>query len=180
MSAEALAQKYSLALFEAAEEQKKTGTISFELDQLTKVFCENETMAFFNSPFNSAEAKLTVAKSALEGKCAVELFNFMILLVENERVSFLKEINKAFQVLLQAKSGESEGTLFVASDVTEGFKSQIESALSKKLNKKIKLKIEKDPALVSGFKVSVGGWTIDDSAQFHLNKLKEDISKRGI
>ena len=180
MSAEALAQKYSQALFETAEASKKTGTISFELDQLTKVFSQQDAVAFFNSPFNGADTKLSVAKSALEGKCAAELFNFMILLVENERMSFLTQINEAFQDLMRAKSGESEGMLYVAGEITEAFKAQVENSLSQKLNKKIKLKVEKDASLISGYKVSVGGWTMDDSAQFHLNKIKEDLSKRGI
>jgi F0F1-type ATP synthase delta subunit len=52
--------------------------------------------------------------------------------------------------------------------------------LSQTLNKKVKLSVQKDASLLSGYKVTVGGWTLDDSAQFHLNKIKEDISKRGI
>lgn len=180
MSFEVLAQKYSQALYDVAETNKKVGTISFELDQVSKVFSGENIVAFFESPFNTTETKIAVAKSALEGKCALELFNFMIMLVEKERVALLTHINEAFQVLMRNKSGEAEGVLFVAGDISDTFKSQVEAALSQKLNKKVKLKIEKDPSLLSGYKVAVGGWTMDDSAQFHLNKIKDDILKRGI
>ena len=47
-------------------------------------------------------------------------------------------------------------------------------------SKKVKLTVKKDSSLLSGYKVTVGSWTLDDSAQFHLNKIKEDISKIGI
>ncbi len=180
MSADILVQKYSQALFAATEENNKTELVAKELEQVTKIFSQQNSKVFFESPFNSTDTKTMVAKSALEGKCSPETFNFIITVVEKERISFLELINEAFQALLRAKGGETEGVLYIANEATEGFRAEVEARLSKTLNKKVKLKIEKDPSLISGYKVTVGGWTMDDSAQFHLNKIKEDISKRGI
>lgn len=180
MSADAIVQKYSRALFEAAEASKTTPVVAAELEQIAKVFSQEESVSFFGSPFNSVDNKIMVAKSALEGKCSPETFNFVIAVVEKDRVAFLASINDAFQALVRSLGGETEGTLFVAGEASENFKSQVEAKLSQSLNKKVKLKVEKDPSLLSGYKVTVGGWTMDDSAQFHLNKIKEDISKRGI
>ncbi|MBY0553274.1 ATP synthase F1 subunit delta [bacterium] len=180
MSADVIVQKYSQALFEAAEESKTTAVVASELEQIVKVFSQEESVSFFDSPFNTVDNKIMVAKSALEGKCSPQTFNFVITVVEKERVAFLSQINQAFQTLVRAQGGETEGTLFVAGEASEGFKAQVEAKLSQSLNKKVKLKVEKDPSLLSGYKVTVGGWTMDDSAQFHLNKIKEDISKRGI
>ncbi|MEQ1722137.1 MAG: ATP synthase F1 subunit delta [Pseudobdellovibrio sp.] len=180
MSADAIVQKYSQALFEATEASKATLTVASELEQLTKIFSQEDSVAFFDSPFNAVDNKIMVAKSSLEGKCSPETFNFIITVVEKERVAFLSQINDNYQALVRSLSGETEGTLFVAGEIAEGFKAQVESKLSQSLNKKVKLKVEKDPSLLSGYKVTVGDWTMDDSAQFHLNKIKEDISKRGI
>src|SRR3989338_7251861 len=116
MSADALVQKYSRALFEATEANKKTEIIAGELDQLTTIFSSEESRIFFNSPFNSVDTKIMVAKSALEGKCSAETFNFIVTIVEKERVSFLSLINESFQTLVRAKSGETEGVLYVASE----------------------------------------------------------------
>lgn len=180
MSADVLVTKYAQSLFEATEANKTTTTVAAELQQVVQIFSQADAVTFFSSPFNSLDTRLMVAKSALEGKCSPETFNFMITVVEKERVAFLAQINEAFQTLVRAQGGETEGTLVVASDVSEGFKSQVEAKVSTVLNKKVKLKVEKDSSLLSGYKVMVGGWTLDDSAQFHLNKIKEDISKRGI
>lgn len=180
MSADVLVKKYAQALFEATEGNKTTSTVASELQQVTQIFSQADAVTFFSSPFNSPDTKVMVAKSALEGKCSAETFNFLITVVEKERVEFLASINEAFQTLVRAQGGETEGTLFVTSEVSEGFKSQVEAKVSTVLNKKVKLKVEKDTSLLSGYKVMVGGWTLDDSAQFHLNKIKEDISKRGI
>lgn len=180
MSADVLTQRYSLALFQTAEAAKKTDQVGEELSRLTTLFIQPDVLTFFSSPFNSSDNKLMVAKSALEGKCSPEMFNFLCTLVQNERMALVGEINEAYQTLVRSKSGETEGVLYVATEVSENFKTQVESKLSQSLNKKVKLSIQKDPTLLSGFKVSVGGWTMDDSAQFHLNKIKEETSKRGI
>lgn len=178
MSADALAKKYSLALFEVAEANKKTATTAFELEQAVKIFSHTDSLSFFSSPFNTIETKIMVAKSALEGNCSLEIFNFLVTVVEKERVAFLSLINESFQALVRAKSGETEGTLYVAGEAVAEFKNQVEARLSALLNKKVKLKVEKDATLLSGYKATIGGWTIDDSAQFHLNKIKEDVSKK--
>jgi F-type H+-transporting ATPase subunit delta len=175
-----IVQKYSEALFAATEENKKTDVVASELSQITKLFSQADTMAFFTSPFNANDNKVMVAKSALEGKVSPETFNFMIMLVQNERVAFLNELSEAYQTLIRAKSGETEGVLSVAGEVSEQFKVQVEDKLSKQLNKKVKLTVKKDPSLLSGYKISVAGWVFDDSAQLHLNKIKEEILKRGI
>lgn len=180
MSADVLVQKYSQALFEATEAGKKTAVVAAELGQVTAIFSAADVISFFSSPFNSIDNKIMVAKSALEGKCSPETFNFMITLVEKERVAFLTRINEAFQTLVYAQGGETEGTLFVTGEASDSFKAQVEAKVSATLNKKVKLTVAKDAGLLSGYKVTVGGWTMDDSAQFHLNKIKEDISKRGI
>lgn len=180
MSADTIIQKYSQALFGATETNKTTDAVAAELAQLAPIFSQADAKVFFDSPFNTVDTKVMVAKATLEGKCSPETFNFMITIVEKERVSYLAQINESFQALVRAKGGETEGVLFVAGEANESFKAQVEAKVSQVLNKKVKLNIQKDPSLLSGFKVQLGGWTMDDSAQFHLNKIKEDISKRGI
>ena len=180
MSAEILTQRYSLALFQTAESNKNTDQIADELSKVAAIFSEPETLDFFGSPFNSGDNKLMVAKSALEGKCSAEIFNFLITMVQNERMALIVEINQSFQAMVRAKSGETEGVLYSAVEASDDFKAQVEGKLSQALNKKVKLSTQKDTSLLSGFKVVVGGWTMDDSAQFHLNKIKEETSKRGI
>ena len=179
MSSDAIVQKYSQALFDIAA-AGKAGVLAFEIDAVSKIFSEAKIKDFFSSPFNSIDSKTMVAKAALEGKCLPETFNFMITLVENERVSFLAEINESFQMMVRALSGETEGVLYAPTEPNESFKAEVEQKLSVSLKKKVKLKFQKDSSLLSGFKVTVGSLTIDDSAQFHIHKLKEDISKRGL
>ena len=178
MSSEAIIQKYSKALSEITV-AGKAGVLAFEIDAVTKIFSTEEAKAFFSSPFNNTEQKVAVAKAALEGRCIPEVFNYFVMLVENDRLSLVSEINEDFQTLTRSQSGESHGVLYSAIEPTEAFKAQVEQKLSESLKRKVILKAQHDPSLLSGYKVTVDSWTIDDSAQFHLNKLKEDISRKG-
>jgi len=177
MSVEAIIQTYSktLAEFTAAG---KTGVLAFEVDAVTKIFAAEHAQTFFNSPFNSLDQKVSVAKASLEGKCMPEVFNFFVTLVQNERVGLVAQINERFQEIVRSQSGEDQGVLFSAVEPTEAFKNQVEQKLSESLKRKVSLKAVHDPSLISGYKVTVGSWTIDDSALFHINKLKEEITRK--
>ena len=178
MSQSILSEKYSKALFESVSKEQVSSVFS-ELDQLTKCFGEEATKLFFSNPFVSLDNKLMVAKSSLEGRCSHVVFNFLVLLVTNGRLHLLEEFVTAYQRLSNVSAGLIEGTLLSAGPVSKEFLGDVEAKLSLSLNKKVKLINKEDKNLVSGYRVSVGGFTIDDSFQFHINKIKEDLLKRG-
>ena len=180
MSSSVVVEKYAKALFEVALASADAQKIFSELEVVAGVFSQKESVEFFSSPFNTDDTKQMAAKATLEGRCSHEVFNFIITLVQNGRAHLVSEINLKVQSLARAQSGETEGVLYFANDLAADFIQQVETKISATLNKKVKLQTKKDPNLLSGYKVTVGGWTIDDSAQFHLNKLKDDLSKRGI
>lgn len=179
MSSNSVVTKYAKSLFDVTYAKGNAGDVGQQLNEITKAFTP-EVIMFFQSPFNTAENKLTVAKAALEGKATAEAFNFVLTLVQNERVSLFKEIVKEFSSLVQASAGITKGKLFSAQEVSAEFLKSVEATASKALGKKVELTFEKNTNLVAGFKVEVAGWTMDDSAQAHLKILKEDLIKRGL
>jgi F-type H+-transporting ATPase subunit delta len=179
MSANNVVTKYAKSLFDVTYEKGTAGDVGHQLNELTKIFT-TDVVTFFQSPFNSTENKLAVAKTSLEGKVTAETFNFVLTLVQNERVALLKEIAKEFSTLVQASAGITKGKLFSAQEVSGEFLKQVEATASKALGKKVELVFEKNSNLVAGFKVEVAGWTMDDSAQAHLKILKDDLLKRGL
>ncbi|AZZ38228.1 ATP synthase F1 subunit delta [Bdellovibrio sp. qaytius] len=179
MSSNNVVKKYAKSLFDVTYEKGSAGEVGQQLNEITKIF-SSEVVAFFTSPFNAADNKLTAAKAALEGKVTAETFNFILVLVQNERVALLKDIAKEFSSLVQASAGITKGKLSAAQEVSSEFLKQAEETASKALGKKVELTFEKNPSLVAGFKVEVAGWTMDDSAQAHLKSLKDDLIKRGL
>lgn len=179
MTNETLIKKYSKALFEVTYEKGTAGESAQQLLEVSKAFSE-DVVLFFKNPFNQMENKLSVAKSAIEGKVSVEVFNFICLLVEKNRVGLISEMAKDFSTLVQSSAGITKGKLFAATNVSAEFIKQVEEQASKTLGKKVELTFEKDQALIAGYKVQVGGWTMDDSAEAHLRILKEELIKKGL
>ena len=70
--------KYAKAFFDVTYEKGIAGECAAQISEISKAFTADIVM-FFKNPFNSTENKLSVAKSAIEGKCSVETFNFICI-----------------------------------------------------------------------------------------------------
>jgi F-type H+-transporting ATPase subunit delta len=171
--------KYAKAFFEVTYEKGLAGECAQQFAEITKAFSQ-DVVAFFKNPFNSLDNKLSVAKSAIEGKCSPETFNFICALVEKNRVGAMHEISKELTTLVQASAGITKGKLYSAVEVSPEFLKQVEASASGALGKKVELAFEKDASLIAGYKVQVGGWTLDDSAEAHLRILKDELMKKGL
>ncbi len=171
--------KYAKAFFEVTYEKGIAGECALQLAEISKAFTA-DVVSFFKNPFNSLDNKLSAAKSAIEGRCSVETFNFICTLVERNRVGAMLEISKELTMMVQAAAGITKGKLFSAAEVSPEFLKQVEVAASKALNKKVELSFEKDSSLIAGYKVQVSGWTLDDSADAHLRILKDELMKKGL
>ncbi len=179
MSTNIVVKKYAKALFDVTYQKGSAGEVASQLSELSKIFT-SEITTFFSSPFNSSENKITVAKSALEGKCTAETFNFVITLVQNERVYLMSEISKELSLLVQESAGITKGKLYSSQPVSADFIKLVEAKATQALGKKVELIFEQDETLIAGYKVDVAGWTMDDSAQAHLKILKDDLMKKGL
>lgn len=179
MKLNSVVSKYSKALFDVTYKNGKSGEIAQEISQLTQCFKKEET-SFFSNPFISQSDKLTALKSSLEGRVSVETMNFMSLLAEKNRIGLLSDIAQNYSTLVQEAAGITKGKIYAPIQLDPSYISQVESAVSKTLNKKITLVFEKDENLIAGYKVQVGSWTIDDSAQIHLKIIKDELTKRGL
>ena len=176
---DAVVEKYAKSFFDVTYNKGTAGNCAKEISEIVKAFTP-DVVSFFKNPFNSLETKLSTAKNAIEGKCSVETYNFICLLVEKNRVGAMLEISKELTTLVQASAGITKGKLFSAAEVSPEFLKQVEAQASKALGKQVELGFEKDSSLIAGYKVQVGGWTLDDSAEAHLRILKDELMKKGL
>lgn len=178
MSALNLISKYAQSLFDVTDQATRAKVLS-ELQQLTSVFSD-DVVGFFSSPNNTIENKKTVVNAAIEGKASVETFNFIHTLIANDRLAFFQRIVQEYEKIVLASEGSTKGTLWAATEVGADFIKRVEDQAAKAVGRKVELKFEKSPELLAGFKVQVGGWTLDDSAAAHLRILKDELMKKGL
>ncbi|MBC7458277.1 MAG: ATP synthase F1 subunit delta [Bdellovibrionaceae bacterium] len=180
MKSNVVTAKYAKALFDVTYANGKSGEVATQLLELAKAFNNTSTVTFFDNPFNAHADKLAVLNNTLENKAYPEVINFMMLLVDKNRMGLIAEMAKEYSTLVQSAAGITKGKIFSATLLNEAFVSQVEATVSKTLNRKIELAFEKDETLIAEYKVQVGGWTLDDSVKTHLKTLKEELMKRGL
>ncbi len=166
-----IARPYAKAAFEFAQSAKAADTWSAALTNLAAIAADEQVKSLFNSPKLSREQRAEIFADALGKKADKSLLNFVNLLSSNDRLVALPEISEQFEILKAEVESALDGILYTAKAVDDKQVKAIEDALSKRLDKKVKLQSEVDEALIGGVKVKVGDFVIDGSIRARLDKM---------
>ena len=91
-----LARRYSIALYELAEEENKFAEYREEIKSLIEVWEENpELRDFLSNQLASKEIKNEFIDSVFRGKVSDNVLNFLKIIVDKGRAAYLEEILKA-------------------------------------------------------------------------------------
>lgn len=179
MKSNAVTNKYAKALFDVTCSNGKSGEVASQILEISKIMDKNN-LSFFENPFNAISEKHMVLQNTFEGKVNSEVLNFLNLLVDKNRMGLISDISKQYSDLILSSAGITKGKIYSSENLDKSYIQQVQAAVSKTLNCKVELSFEKDENLLAGYKVQVGGWTLDDSAQTHLKILKDELMKRGL
>jgi F-type H+-transporting ATPase subunit delta len=175
-----VSKRYAKALL-AVTKQKGVHLKAFaELQVIAKAFVQDASIkAYFENPVITPDNKVAAVKAALTGKpMSEEVLNTLVLLAQNNRIEALSDVVIAFQDLLDKEDGVTRGTVRSAQALSADAQKDLESKITKVLNKKIILTYELDPKLLGGVVAQADGWTFDDSIETHLKKLNEELNRR--
>jgi len=175
-----LARRYSIALYELAEEEKKFAEYRSEVKSLIEVWDENpELRDFLSNQLVSEEEKKEFLDNVFRGKVNEFVLNFLKIVVDKGRAAYLEEILKDFDALGNEKLNIKEGVLYTAMNITKEQVKTIEDSVSKKLGQEVHLKVVKEPDLIAGIKVVVNDKIFDNSIVYKLTELKNTLRKVG-
>lgn len=166
-----IARPYAKAIFEHALAEKNLAQWSEHLLMLAQVVLNPQASQFIGNPASTEEQQIELLQAACGGKDNKSLNNLITLLASNKRLMLLPEI----KVLYEAHRAEQEKTLDVDvisfSTVSTTQQQQLIDSLSKRLQRKVSLKISIDPSLLGGAVIRAGDLVIDGSVRGKLNKL---------
>lgn len=89
---------------------------------------------------------------------------FLGLVLERRRIVALAEILSAVRAMHDRISGVVEAQVTVAAPLDEAERARIEKALSRQLNRRVRMKVGVDPKILAGFVAKVGSEVFDASA----------------
>ena len=174
---EEIAQVYSRALFEAAQEQDKLDKLRDQLGEFADALAESrELQTFLFSPYFSAQEKKEGLHKAVSGADET-LLNFLELLIEKHRMPVIFRMRRQFDELW------ADANQLLPVEVTSAV--ELDPKLVKELGKKVeeqtgrRVEVESrvDPDILGGMVLRVGNSILDASIKNRLNQLRREVAK---
>ena len=171
-----LARPYSQAAFHVANEDGRLEQWAQSLTCADAV-TNNETIQhLLDSPGLTAAQKCEALISVLDDNMDQKFKNFLSTLADNKRLTLLPAINHQFIVLKALKEKSIEVDITTAFDISGSVQQSLVTALTKKLDREVKLSTTVDASLLGGALIRTGDTVIDGSVRGHLAKLAEAMN----
>lgn len=175
---EYLDRRYALALYEVAEEKNKVEEFLNDLRTICDLI-ENDKDFYevIKHPQISTKKKKQTFINIFKGKIDDELLSFLLILIEKDRILFLKEKLKEMEKINLEKNNTLLAKVKTAVPLLDSELKDLKENLEKKYNKKIIITAEVDKSLLGGVYVRVGNDVIDGTVKSKLNELKDLMLK---
>ncbi len=171
---EFLDRRYALALYDACSEKGNIEQVLEELETIVEEITNNEGLIKITKhPQISKSAKKRIFKEIYEGKISEEILNFLLLLIEKERILYLKEKYNQFKLIHLERTNRVLAKVKTVVPLTSLQKEALQEKLEKTYRKEIILEEEIDKSIIGGIIVMVGSDVIDGSVKNKLKDMKD-------
>lgn len=165
----ALSKSYGIALMESLQEKKiDLNQALTELTQIEEIIEDNKINKFLVHPNIDKNEKIKIMEEALK-KFNKTVSSFILVLIENDRISEIKGIIESFQEELYELNGIINVEIITKEELSKDLSKKIIKCLESSYQKKVISKEIIDETIIGGIIVKVNGMVTDDSI---LNKLK--------
>ncbi|MBL6805360.1 MAG: F0F1 ATP synthase subunit delta [Pseudomonadales bacterium] len=171
-----LARPYAKAVFQVAVESNDLAGWSQMLRQIALV-CKDERVAtLLSSPIITAEEQAEKLIGLFGEALTPAAQNAVKVLAYHGRLTLIAEIVELFEVLRAQQEKSVDAMVTTAFEVNDATVDALAAALTKSLNREVKLVANVDPSLIGGAIIRAGDTVIDSSVRGKLKKLAESIN----
>jgi len=174
-----IARRYAKALVQLGSEGGQVDRFREELGAIERLFSANaELRAAFADPALTLEQKKAIMKELVAKAACTELVgNFLMLLVDKNRVAFLGQIVQAYERLADEFSGVIRPMIRTAFPLDASQMAAIQGALEKKSGKKVVPQVAVDQSLLGGVVTQIGDIAYDSSVKTQLKRIQDILQK---
>lgn len=170
---EYLDRRYSLALYEVAEEKGKIEEYRKAFKEIIQVIYGNEELLqLIKHPQISTSKKKKIFIKIFKGKIDEDLLSFLLILIEKGRILYLKEKQRELEKIYFERHNMLLAHIKTVIPLDEEDRRDLKEKLEKKYNKEVVLKEEIDRSIIGGVYVRVGDDVIDGTIKSKLNEMK--------
>ncbi|HHV47392.1 MAG TPA: F0F1 ATP synthase subunit delta [Rhodocyclaceae bacterium] len=165
-----IARPYAEAAYRLAKESGAQGLWSQRLQRLALIAQDKEMTEVMTNPRLSTEqvAELFISLSA-DGDAI--LANFVRTLAENRRLALLPEISRLFELAKSQEEGVQEAVVYSAFPIDDAQVAALLQQLEPRFGTRLTARVEVDPSLIGGVRVTVGDQMLDASVRGKLDAM---------
>ena len=176
MSIEIVADKYSSAMFELAQEQNKLDLMEEQLGYVAFVMDEQpELSSFLENPTVTEDAKIKLIGKIFESSLDKVALHFIYVMIKRGRDRYIKQTIAAFIKKSREARGILEATVTVAEPITADIEASVQAKLREVTGKDVILSVRQDPSIMGGIVIQVGDKRIDGSVARRLEELEKSL-----
>ena len=171
------ANRYSLALFELANESNVLASIEGNSTAFLNLTLNNKDFnKLIKDPTVSQDVLMNIINKISEtSKLEVLFKNFLNFLIVKRRFFYIEQILKSFNEICSEKRGELKAEIKSARELSQEEINKITEELSNSFKSKIKLNYNYDESLIGGLVVQVGSTMIDTSIKNKLQQIENKM-----
>ena len=170
------ARPYAKAVFELARDSGKFDDWSNRLAVLGAIVGHPDMQERLEAPsLTQEDAAKMVEMVASDVVNDNDSRNFIRLLAENDRMKMLGDISSLYEQLRAEAEGEIEANVVSAFDLTDAQRDKMAEALSRRLDRKVRIVSSVDKDLIGGAIIRAGDLVIDGSVKGRLEKMMQSV-----
>lgn len=168
-----IALPYAEALSELTNKLHESSDFLKDVETIYQVLLESEDLVhFFSNPLIHQHSKKTVVSNLFSGQVNDVIINFLFVIIDRKRISFLKEILQLyFKLNLSSQSRKLAYVYTVKKLSIEQQEVLIERLRSLTNSRTIELNIVIDPTLIAGLIIKIDSKVIDLSLYGQLQSI---------
>jgi F-type H+-transporting ATPase subunit delta len=167
---------YARALFDAAKERDRLPKVREDLNGFAEMLDEvPELDALLRNPQIDPRAKADTLDAILAGVDEL-VRNFLLVTIEKNRASELREIHKEFERLVAAEERRLAVELTTANELTDDEAREIVQQIEKASGRPVDASRSVDPSLIGGIVLQAGSMRVDASVRGRLERLRRQLT----
>jgi len=173
-----LSRRYAKAIFELAVEKKSEEEIGQEIERFLTAFVASPLEKVLNHRgigLKNRKAILVETGKAL--RLSPVVVSFLCLLLECDRLRFLRFIAERYRRMLNEMKGRVEARAISAAPVEESVLERLRAVLKSISGKEVILEHGIDPGLIGGLVVEMEGKVYDGSVRAQLERMRERMER---
>ena len=174
----AAARRYAQAVFEIAKQDNSFDRWLSDLKVLNGIFGSSNAVSVLEDPRLTSEQRRGIVADKLPKDVVSELaMNFLMLLLDRQRLDLLPRIVELYQEMYNKHKGVVVATVTTAVPLDEPHRKRVADEIIKITGgKEVDLRLNEDPRILGGVIVRVGDQLIDASVASRLAMLGERLT----